>query len=661
MDRALQRFLIAGLVLSGALAGMASGQVNVTTYHNDIARSGQNAQEALLSPANVNASQFGKLFTVGVDSFVYAQPLYLNGVSIAGGTHNVLYVATAHDSVYAIDADSGVVYWQDSLIPSGGRTVIGDPDIASGCDDTLPEIGITGTPVIDPVSGTLYVVAKAIVSGTAVQYLHALDVGTGAEKFAGPTLIQGSVAGTAYDAVGGYAFFNALFENQRAALLLENGHVVIAWTSHCDVDPWHGWVMSYGASTLTQEAVFNTTPNGQEGGIWMSGGGLAADSSGNVFLSSGNGTWDGASDLSESIIKLGPPANGAFPILDYFTPSDQAFLTTGDTDVASGALVLLPNLPSGRQLLAQMGKIGTIYALDRNNFGKYCPSLTLACGAGDPQIFQEIPGATHGVWGAPAYWNGSLYWGGVNDYLKAFAFNATTGHVSTDATSKSPQVFGYPGPTPSVSANGTSNGIVWGLDSASYGSACSGGANCQVLYAYDARNLGSMLYNSSQAAGDRDIPGGAVKFAVPTIANGKVYVGSQYAVSAFGELTNVPPTAASPALSPPPGAYSTAQTVTLSDSTPNAVIYYTTTDTAPTTRSPVHRAVFDFRDNSGASNCGGGRLCQQRRECRKLHHQLRRGHVRDQRRPDRGVQFEQSVCNRKRRCIHKQWWNRRAR
>jgi outer membrane protein assembly factor BamB len=240
---ALRQSLIAGLVILASHAGVVSAQVNVTTYHNDIARSGQNTQETLLSPVNVNANQFGKLFTVGVDSFVYAQPLYVSGVSIAGGTHNVLYVATAHDSVYAIDADSGIVYWQDSLIPAGGRTVIGDPDIASGCDDTLPEIGITGTPVIDAVSGTLYVVAKAIVNGAAVQYLHALDLATGAEKLGGPTLIQGSVAGLAYDAVGGYVYFNALYENQRAALLLENDHVVIAWTSHCDVDPWHGWIM----------------------------------------------------------------------------------------------------------------------------------------------------------------------------------------------------------------------------------------------------------------------------------------------------------------------------------------------------------------------------------------------------------------------------------
>ena len=583
----------AALAVACAAPGTSVAQVSVTTYHNDIARTGQNTRETVLSPANVNVNQFGKLFTVPVDSSVFAQPLYVPAVTIAtgsvNGTFNVLYVATEHDSVYAIDADSGTVYWQASLIPAGGRTVVGDPDIGAGCNDTLPEIGITGTPVIDPVAGVLYVVSKAIVAGSAVQSLHALDLGSGAERLGGPVTIQASVAGSGYDAAGGQVTFSALFEYQRAALLLENGHVIIAWTSHCDVDPWHGWVMSYDAGTLAQEAVFNTTPNGQEGGSWMSGAGVAADAGGNLYLATGNGTWDGVADYSESILKLGAPTGGAFAVLDYFTPSDQAFLTTGDTDLASGGPVLLPALtPSGQQLLALMGKLGTIYVVDRNALGGYCPSSSTTCGAGDPQIFQEIVGASYGVWGAPAYWNGNLYWGAVNDYLKAFSFDTASGRVSSAATSKSPQIFGYPGPTPSVSANGATAGIVWGLDATAYGSSCSGGANCQVLYAYDATDLGTMLYNSSQASGDRDVPGGAVKFAVPTIANGKVYVGSQNAVSAFGELTNAAASAAGPSLNPPPGAYTSAQSVGLSDTTPGAVIYYTTDGTTPTTSSSVY-------------------------------------------------------------------------
>ncbi len=587
----------AALAVALSAPWTTEAQVSVTTYHNDIARTGQNTQETVLNPANVNVNQFGKVFTVPVDSSVFAQPLYVPAVTIAtgtvNGTFNVLYVATEHDSVYAIDADSGTVYWQVNLIPAGGRTVVGDPDIAAGCDDTLPEIGITGTPVIDPVAGVLYVVSKAIVAGAAVQSLHALDLGSGAESLGGPVAIQASVVGSGYDAAGGIVTFNPLFENQRAALLLENGHVIIAWTSHCDVDPWHGWVISYNAGTLVQEAVFNTTPNGQEGGVWMSGGGIAADAGGNLYLATGNGTWDGAADYSESILKLAPPSAGGFAVLDYFTPSDQAFLTAGDTDVASGGPVLLPALnPSGQQLLALMGKLGTIYVVDRNNLGKYCPNVSATCGAADPQIVQEVVGASYGVWGAPAYWNGNLYWGAVNDYLKAFSFDTGSGQVSSAATSKSPQIFGFPGPTPSVSANGATAGIVWGLDATAYGSTCVGGANCQVLYAYDATNLGTMLYNSSQADGDRDVPGGAVKFAVPTIANGKVYVGSQNAVSAFGELTNAPASATGPSLSPPAGAYTSAQSVALSDTTPGAVIYYTTDGTTPTTSSAIYAAPF---------------------------------------------------------------------
>ena len=256
-------------------SGVVQAQVNVTTYHYDVSRSGQNTQEAILTPSNVNSAQFGKLFSVTVDGYVFAQPLYLANVSIGGGTHSVLYVATAHDSVYAIDADSGVIYWQVSLIPTGGRTVVGSTDIGAGCNDIVPEIGIIGTPVIDPTTGTLYVVAKSYVAGRGYQYLHALNVSTAAEKFGGPVSIAGSVPGTGYNSVDGVLSFNALSQNQRAALLLENGHVVIGWGSHCDYDPWHGWIMSYSASTLTNEAAFSSTPNGSRAGIWMTGGGLA--------------------------------------------------------------------------------------------------------------------------------------------------------------------------------------------------------------------------------------------------------------------------------------------------------------------------------------------------------------------------------------------------
>jgi len=577
----------AALALS-AFGGSAHAQVNVTTYHNDNARTGQFTQETLLTPANVSGSQFGKVFTTAVDGWVYAQPLYLSNVSIGGGTHNVLYVATDHDSLYAIDADNGTLYWQFSLVPAGGLAVNSATDL--GCTDLVPEVGITGTPVIDVNTGTIYLVAKSKVGGNFYQYLHAIDVSTAAEKFGGPVNIQATVPGTAADGTGTTLSFGPRLENQRAALLLENGHVVIGWSSHCDASPWHGWIMSYSASTLAQEAVYNTSPNGESNGVWMSGGGIAADDGGNIYFATGNGSWNGTTDLGDSIVKLGPPSGGAFSVVDYFTPYNQDVLAAADLDLASGGLVLLPTLPGGQQLIAQMAKEGKIYLVDRNNMGKYCVNQTPACSGNDPQIVQELPNATIGVWGSPAYWNGYVYWGaandnsGVPDTLKAFSFNANnSGLLSATPTSVSSQTFGFSAPVPSISANGATAGILWGLDNSTFARTCSGGLNCQVLYAYDATDLATLLYNSSQAANSRDVPGGAVKFATPIIANGKVYVGSQYAVSGFGRITSAV------MLSPAPGTFATAQSVTLSDSTPGALIYYTIDGSTPTVNSALYR------------------------------------------------------------------------
>jgi len=581
------------MVLFGC--SLAHAQVNVTTYHYDNNRSGANTQETILTPANVNSTQFGKLFSTAVDGYVYAQPLYMAGISINGTSHNVLYVATEHDSVFAIDADTGTVLSQVSLIPSGGTTV--NSISALGCTDIIPEIGITGTPVIDPATSTIYLVAKSTLSGSLVQYLHALDIRTLAEKFGGPVLIQGSVPGAARDGNGTTVAFNSKWHNQRAALVLENGHVLISWGSHCDITPWHGWLMSYNAATLAQEAVWNSSPNGNPtsdkvgcNGIWMSGSGPAVDASGNIYLATGNGNWNGTSDYGDSIVKLGPPTGGAFPVLDYFTPYNQGTLASDDTDVGAGGLTLLPTLTSGTQLLAHQGKQGTIYLLNRNNLGKYCVSNSPACTANDPQIVQEIPGATSGIWGAPAFWNGNLYWTGANDSVSAFSFNANnSGLISTSPTSQSPQIFAFSAPTPSVSANGSNNGIVWALDGSGFLSSCSGYTDCQVLYAYSATNLGTALYSSDQAANARDVPGGAIKFMTPVVANGKVYVGSQYSVSAFGLLSSST-AAASPVLNPAPSTYSSAQSVTLSDSTAGAKIYYTTNGTTPTTSSSLYVA-----------------------------------------------------------------------
>ena len=573
------------LLWLGCAPGWLRAQVSVTTYHNDVARTGQNSQETILTPSNVAGGQFGRLFTVALDGFAVAQPLYLPAVSIAGGTHNVLYVATEHDSLYALDADTGSVYRQISLIPAGGRTLV--PADFGGCADIVPEVGITGTPVIDPVSGTLYVVAKSYVNGSYVQYLHAIDVTSFEEKFGGPTLIQATVPGAGYDAVGGVVSFDALTQNQRAALLLVNGHVVIGWSSHCDNDPWHGWLMSYAAGSLTREAVLNTSPNGRRGGIWMSGGGPAADANGDIFFPTGNGTWNGTSDFGDSIVELGPLVNGAWPVVDYFTPHDQSTLNQHDNDVASGGLVLLPPVASGRLLLAQQGKAGTIYLLDRTNLGGYCVAEIPACSGSDPQIVQEIVGASAGVWGSPAYWNGNLYWAGSNDPITAYSIDANgSGKLSTSPTSHTPQIFAFTAPIPSVSANGNLDGIVWAMDGSSENSVCLAGKNCLGLYAYDATNLSHVLYESTKAAGNRDSPGSAVKYGTPTIANGKVYVGAQYAVSVYGLFGP----ALAPSVSPPPGPYSGAQFVTLTDATPAATIHYTVDGTTPTPASPVYGA-----------------------------------------------------------------------
>ncbi len=539
-----QRFFrLLVLIFLPVLSTAVWSQINVTTFHYDNARTGQNTQETVLTQANVNSSQFGKLFTISVDGYVFAQPLYLANVeNIAGGTHNVLYIATQHDSLFAIDADTGAILWQTSFInPAGGITTLAPTDVS--CTDITPESGITSTPVIDTSTGTLYLIVKTKENGEFVQRLHALDVTSGAEKFGGPVVIAASVNGTGDG--GTTVAFNSHTQHNRPGLLLDNGHVIIAWASYCDNPPYHGWVMSYSASTLAQEGVFNTSPDGAMAGVWMSGDGVAADANGNYYFATGNGSYSGSTtnDYGDSILQLGSASNGTLPVLDWFTPWDQHTLSGEDSDVGSAGVLLLPDLPAGsphQQLLVQMGKQGTIFLVDRNQMGGYCSS----CVDTDTQIVQEINNASLGVWGSPAYWNGNLYWssnangtgGGANvpSNLVAFSFNAgNSGLVSTAPTSQSSSVFNFGTGTPVVSANGNSDGIVWLLDNGRFQDKC-----CQVLYAIDATNLSNMLYSSSQAAGNRDVPGGAVKFTAPVVANGKVYVGSQLQVSAYGLITD---------------------------------------------------------------------------------------------------------------------------
>ncbi len=521
----------------------AQAQINVTTEHYDNGRTGANSAETVLTPSNVNVNQFGKLYSVTVDGYVYAQPLYLYHISINSAFHNVVYVATEHDSVYAFDADSGSQLWHVSFInPSAGITTVSPAD-AGAPDDLVPEIGITGTPVIDPVAGTLYVVAKTKENGTFVQRLHALNVATGAERSGSPVVITASVSGTGDGSASGTLAFDPLREHNRPGLLLENGHVIIAWASHEDVSPFHGWVMSYNATTLAQEAVYNTTPNGGLGGIWMSGSGLAADSN-YVYLSSGNGTYDGTTDFGDSAIKFGQPASGTLPIVDWFTPYDQANLQANDLDLGSGGVVLLPDQPAGSaytHLLLTASKEGTIYLLNRDNMGHF--------NAGnDSQVVQSLPAAMPALFGAPAFWNNTAYFGGSGeynqpgDYMKAFHFNPTTGQLASPPFSESSTIFLFPGPTPVVSSSGTTNGIVWALENAQFNN-----PGPVVLHAYDATNLATEFYNSSQNL-SRDNPGNAVKFTVPTVANGKVFVGTQTQLSAYGLLN--PPSLVSIAVTP---------------------------------------------------------------------------------------------------------------
>lgn len=530
-------WLMSVLCLSIALSSNGVGQASVATvatYHNDKGRSGNNLLETTLTLNNVNPTQFGKLFSQFVDGFIYAQPLYVPNVSVAGlGTHNVVYVATMNDSVYAFDADghtgaNAQPLWKVSFInPKNGITTVPATDV--NCSDLMsPKIGIVGTPVIDTTSGTLYVVVRTKESGAYFQRLHGLDITSGAEKFGGPMVIQASVAGSGAGSINGTITFNPLIQNQRSALLFQNGMVYIAWGSHCDSGTYHGWLMAYDHASLAQKGVWMTTPNGTLGAIWESGSGPAGDLAQNVYFAVGNGTFDAnlpGIDYGQSIMKLAPPSAGTFSVLDYFTPYNGPNLNVGDYDIGSGGAMLLPDQTKGPHvhLLVQSDKVGNIYLVNRDNMGHYNS-------ANNSQIVQCLAGANLGMWNSPTWWNNRIYFGAAGDTIKAFGLNSGTGLLSTTPISQTAKVFAYPGTTTSISANQDSNAILWALDNSTY-KTTSGAA----LYAYDATNLATELYTSSQRFA-RDNPGAAVKFAVPTVANGKVYVGTQTKLSVFGIL-----------------------------------------------------------------------------------------------------------------------------
>ena len=494
------------------------------TMKNDTFRTGQNLNEVALTTGNVNQNQFGKLFTRTVDGNIYAQPLYVPNVTTSSGTYNVVYVATENDSVYAFDADGTATspLWQTSFL-TGGAQVLTTTDV--NCTNITPTYGITSTPVIDPATNMMFVVARTKTGTTGnytyYQTLYALDIVTGA--ILQSVQIQGSVSSN-----GKTVSFNTLTENQRAGLLLANGVVYIAWSSQCDNSPWHGWVMGYNETTLQQSGVFSTTPDGVEGGIWQ--GGLAADASGNIFFSTGNGTYDastGGRDYGDSVVKL-TAVDGVLSVGDSFTPLDQANLDTLDWDISSGGTMLLPDQEgSYPHVMLAGGKGSTVYELNRDILGGFNTTqnqnlLTLPAGIGAAVIGSGSRAA------GPAYWQEQVYYTGSNSYPMQFSLQGSL--ISTVPIAQSNKHFGYPGGSPAVSANGNNNGIVWILETDKFGS--NGNA---ILRAFDASNVSRELYDSTQNS-LRDAAGPAVKFTVPTVANGKVYVGTQTELNVYGLL-----------------------------------------------------------------------------------------------------------------------------
>jgi len=504
------------------------GLTDVVTYHFDIARTGWYRYETTLRPSNVNSTTFGKLGFLVVDGKVDGQPLYLNAVKIGTQQRNVVYAVTEHDSVYAFDGDTQRLVWKVSVLRNGET-----PSDPHGCNQISPQIGITDTPVIDRTlgpHGAMYLVAMTKdSSGHYHQRLHALDIATGAELFGGPTEIEARYRGTGDNSHNGYVIFDPGQYAERVGLL-ELGHsrLYLAFTSHCDQRPYTGWVIAYSATTLGQLSVLNVTPNGNEGAIWMSGSAMAADSLGNIYFLDGNGTFDTTlksngfpinGDFGNAFLKLS--STNGLRVDDYFALYNTVQESNQDEDLGSGGAIVLPDLRDKNGVVHHLavgaGKDSNIYVVNRDNMGKYDPD-----GVND-NVYQEIMGAlAGGVWAMPAYFNNALFYGAVNDNLKAFTIS--NAKLSTSPTSQSVTAFTYPGTTPAVSGTGL-EGIVWAVENTSPA----------VLHAYSATNLAQELYNSNQA-GSRDHFGPGNKFITPIIANGKVFVGTQTGVAIFGLL-----------------------------------------------------------------------------------------------------------------------------
>ncbi len=415
------------LVLLGGSFGMA--QVAVTTYQNNNYRSGANTHEVLLTFGNVSAEHFGKLGVFPVEGQVYAQPLYVPRLNIGGTDHNVVFIATEHDQVYAFDVNTGNQLWEVNFLKSFNPLIVISPISSNdvNCQDLSPEIGITSTPVIDTTTNTLYLIAatKQYNARTQIttfyQTLYGLDIRSGANK-AIPHVIAATAPGNGTGSIGGILTFDPLIEGQRPGLLLENGQVFAGWAAHCDLGTYHGWLMAFSETTLTPDGVFVDTPNGNDGGFWASGSGAAADSSGSIYVPTGNGDFTGNSggtDFGDSILRLNwSSVTRSFTLADYFTPWDEQTLDLNDNDVASGGVVLLPDQPGlpYPHLLLQAGKEGTIDLINRDNMGHWHSG-------NDSQIVQTLPYAIGPEFGAPAFWNNNAYFAAEFDYLKAFAFD----------------------------------------------------------------------------------------------------------------------------------------------------------------------------------------------------------------------------------------------
>ena len=499
---------VADTTVSASASVFITDLAGVFTYHNDLSRDGVNNQEYALNTSTVKPATFGKRFACAIDASAYAQPLWVANVAIGGGTHNVLIAATVHDTVYAFDADVTPckTYWSQSLLASG-ETWVNNMDVG-GSLDLAPDIGIVGTPVIDPTTNTIYVVSKSKNGATIHQRLHALSLIDGSEKFSGPQEIAATLNGIT---------FSPLSQNQRAGLALQNGVVYIAWGSHGDIGTYYGWILSYKAATLTQVSVFNDDPGVGGGGIWMSGGAPAADSSNNLYVTTGNGNFDGLTLFGDSFLKLSTPNLG---ILSFFTPIDQAALNSGDIDFGSGGATILVDQPSGpvQHLAIGGGKSGTLFLLNRDSLGGNTIN-----DAGAVESFS----VGNRIFGTPAFWQNTIYLAPITDHLKSYTFNASTGQFTTSPASQSPGTFGFPGCTPSISSQAAKNGIVWATENATGPS---------VLHAYDATNVGTELWNSANSSADQ--AGQAVKFTLPTVANGKVYVGTVGEISVYGLSPN---------------------------------------------------------------------------------------------------------------------------